>query len=550
MERGKRIPIHDHSGFNEGGRIHTPAIVQQLGGAEALSPSTTTTSAITVSEDGATVVSGAKSLDAGHGLDVTAPGALVAAFAVDESELTVESMGTAETDTSLVLSPDGAGGVAFASLPIGVPVLNVGARVYRTTTQSIPNSTYTAISFDGELFDTHGFHDGTNPTRLTIPTGLAGYYLIEALCVFNGGGGGSARISTVALNGTDFFLQAGSGTTSSTHVPQATVYYLDEGDYIELWAFQDSGGSFNVNVGGHSGNYAPHLGLYRLTSGTGIVVEDEDGAPSVVSPTTLKFSNGSVTDNGDGTVSIDVSGGGGGSITVKESDGSPSVNPVDTIAFSGATVTDDTGGQVTVTVTGSGSSLTVEEADGSPTDSAVTKIKFPNGSLSISSHVATYSPLGGAAGGGWDSIVAKASDDTVTNSATLANDSELLWSVGSGEVWRFELTAIYRTDATGDIKVAFAVSTGTPAWTYRYYGENVSSGFLSSGNRETGAGTTTAIPAGGGTTTIDRVLFVEGFLWNVGASATVNVKFAQNTATSGQSAILKTGSMLKLKRVI
>jgi hypothetical protein len=43
-----------------------------------------------------------------------------------------------------------------------------------------------------------------------------------------------------------------------------------------------------------------------------------------------------------------------------------------------------------------GSALTVEESDGSPTDSAITKIKFPNGTLSISSHEATYTPTAAA----------------------------------------------------------------------------------------------------------------------------------------------------------
>jgi len=45
---------------------------------------------------------------------------------------------------------------------------------------------------------------------------------------------------------------------------------------------------------------------------------------------------------------------------------------------------------------GSGTVTTVEEVDGSPTDSAVTKIVFPNGTLSIASHVATYTPTGGS----------------------------------------------------------------------------------------------------------------------------------------------------------
>lgn len=48
---------------------------------------------------------------------------------------------------------------------------------------------------------------------------------------------------------------------------------------------------------------------------------------------------------------------------------------------------------------GSGTLSTVEEVDGSPTDSAVTKLVFPNGTLAIASHVATYTPAGGGGGG-------------------------------------------------------------------------------------------------------------------------------------------------------
>lgn len=54
-----------------------------------------------------------------------------------------------------------------------------------------------------------------------------------------------------------------------------------------------------------------------------------------------------------------------------------------------------TGGVKWDAVSGSGTLTTVEEVDGSPTDSAVTKLVFPNGTLSIASHVATYTPAGG-----------------------------------------------------------------------------------------------------------------------------------------------------------
>lgn len=61
-----------------------------------------------------------------------------------------------------------------------------------------------------------------------------------------------------------------------------------------------------------------------------------------------------------------------------------------------------------------GSALTVEEVDGSPTDSAITKIVFPNGSLGIASHVATYTP---AASSG--ALVALHDETLATDTATL-----------------------------------------------------------------------------------------------------------------------------------
>jgi hypothetical protein len=46
---------------------------------------------------------------------------------------------------------------------------------------------------------------------------------------------------------------------------------------------------------------------------------------------------------------------------------------------------------------GSGTLTTIEEVDGNPTDNAVTKLVFPNGSLVIAAHVATYTPPAAAA---------------------------------------------------------------------------------------------------------------------------------------------------------
>jgi len=60
----------------------------------------------------------------------------------------------------------------------------VGVQVTKiTTNQSIPDSTYTVVSFNSEDFDTNTYHDNsTNNSRFTIPSGKAGYYAIS----FNG----------------------------------------------------------------------------------------------------------------------------------------------------------------------------------------------------------------------------------------------------------------------------------------------------------------------------------------------------------------------------
>jgi len=52
-----------------------------------------------------------------------------------------------------------------------------------------------------------------------------------------------------------------------------------------------------------------------VTTSSGLIVTEVDGAPSVSNPTQIKFSNGSVTDNGDGTVTVTTGSGGGGDVS-------------------------------------------------------------------------------------------------------------------------------------------------------------------------------------------------------------------------------------------
>lgn len=80
-------------------------------------------------------------------------------------------------------------------------------------------------------------------------------------------------------------------------------------------------------------------------------------------------------------------------LKIQEVDGSPSGYP-NAVKFPNGTLTDNGDGTYTFTPIGTGGAIAVEEVDGSPADAAATKIIFPNGTLAIVAHEATYTPSG------------------------------------------------------------------------------------------------------------------------------------------------------------
>ena len=112
--------------------------------------------------------------------------------------------------------------------------------------QSISSSTWTKVTFNNELIDTDAFHDNsTNNTRITIPSGKAGYY--EVTGSIGWGAGGSVNgISIYKNNSRDF--QGTTQVASSGRLYQriSTIINLSVGDYVELAGFHDGGGSVDI----------------------------------------------------------------------------------------------------------------------------------------------------------------------------------------------------------------------------------------------------------------------------------------------------------------
>ena len=112
-------------------------------------------------------------------------------------------------------------------------------------------------------------------------------------------------------------------------------------------------------------------------SGGSLTVEEADGSPSVSSVTKIKVSNGTLTDDGSGTVTVTTGGGGGGAPTdaqyvVLAIDGDLSAERVLT-AGTGISLTDGgANGNITVAATNNGDA----SGPGSSTANAIVRFNL------------------------------------------------------------------------------------------------------------------------------------------------------------------------------
>ena len=126
-----------------------------------------------------------------------------------------------------------------------------GCSLYKSANQSISNATFTAVTFDSELKDTDNFHStSSNTSRITIPAGKGGLYLITGQASFASNATG-LRNAEIRKNGSSYFIfwvaPATNGDWSVGSV--SNIIELAATDYIEMFVYQTSGGSLNINGG-------------------------------------------------------------------------------------------------------------------------------------------------------------------------------------------------------------------------------------------------------------------------------------------------------------
>lgn len=138
------------------------------------------------------------------------------------------------------------GGVTTATGGLIVP----RAHAYHNAAQAIPNMTETALAMNSERYDTDTIHDsaGSN-ARLTCKT--AGDYRLSGQVRFTVSTVG-VRYAFLRLNGvTTLFdsivtLNASASAGVSTALNVTYTYPFVLNDYVELLAYQDTGGALNV----------------------------------------------------------------------------------------------------------------------------------------------------------------------------------------------------------------------------------------------------------------------------------------------------------------
>lgn len=125
-------------------------------------------------------------------------------------------------------------------------------RVSRNTNQSIPNDTWTVVTFNVEEIDIGGWYPGsgnvaTVPTS-EVPAGASTILLdfaASATFTSNGTGSRGARITVNGSNIGGITVGALSGDTTTVPVP-GELAEVAAADTIQLEVYQNSGGALNL----------------------------------------------------------------------------------------------------------------------------------------------------------------------------------------------------------------------------------------------------------------------------------------------------------------
>ena len=128
-------------------------------------------------------------------------------------------------------------------------------KLRQTTGQSLTHNTYTAVTWNVEDFDPYNWHNPTvNSSRIT-PT-YPGWYRGWIAVGFGTSTAGSFRVALLGKNGTHVRSRRDAKpSTTAGHARRIVTPFLipmnGTTDYVEAFAYQDTGGALALQTSSH-----------------------------------------------------------------------------------------------------------------------------------------------------------------------------------------------------------------------------------------------------------------------------------------------------------
>ena len=158
------------------------------------------------------------------------------AIGIDSDKFKVSNEATLGTNDRLVIDTAGV---------VTMPGNQLSLAVYKSSNQSINDSTVTSITWEVEEWD-DGFSHSTSssPENITIP--VAGVYIISTYVHFAASASGTVRRVHLYINGSEELLFALETDGLDNRLRGTAIHKFAASDVVTIRVFQDTGGALNV----------------------------------------------------------------------------------------------------------------------------------------------------------------------------------------------------------------------------------------------------------------------------------------------------------------
>ncbi len=174
------------------------------------------------------------------------------------------------------------------------------------------------------------------------------------------------------------------------------------------------------------------------------------------------------------------------------------------------------------------------------------------GDITIDGSVASDLNVAGdlsVTGTGFISTIRKTVDTSKSNTATITNDTDFFFSMDANTVYFVELFVMYSGNTTGDIRIAWSTPVGAVGYRWAL-GEAVAGTDRETTSMRTGVhGLTTEVVYGAHSAGLWVGLQETVIVTNSSTAGNLTMRWAQGTANATDPTIIRTGSIMQIRKV-